>query len=541
MSRDTALIEAREAFAGRAWSTAYERLLSLGVAGLDCEDLGLLASAAYLVGDRSTATEALERSFSEHVRAGRVRPAALDAHWIGYIHNVHGNHAVGGGWVARAMRLLDTEPADVRERAYLRIHEMIRHIFAGEFSTALEHAELISAAGRQWHDSDLVAFGLATRGRLLLHLGRVPEGLRLLDEAMACVSEGDVTPILTGEILCLMIEGCQAISDFRRITEWTRALTAWCETQPDLVPFTGQCAVHRAQVMRAHADYGGALAELDLAYERYAADGYPQATGLAFYERGEVLRLQGDLDGADAAFAAALAHGHDAQPGQARLWLARGRTVAAVAAMRRLLGEAADPVARCQVLPAAVEVFLAAHDLDSARTASAELGDLATGFRCEAVSADAAYAAGTVLLADGQPAEALPRLRQAWRLWTDLGARYEAAQARARIALAFRALGDEDSAVADLVVAGRTFAELGAVAAQREVSQLAERTLPDGLTAREVEVLRLVASGRTNPEIAQTMFLSHKTVQRHLSNIFGKTGVTSRTAAAAYAFEHHLA
>jgi DNA-binding NarL/FixJ family response regulator len=198
-------------------------------------------------------------------------------------------------------------------------------------------------------------------------------------------------------------------------------------------------------------------------------------------------------------------------------------------------------VARAQVLPAAVEVLLAAGDEGAAREASTELASIASGFQCTAVSATAAYAAGRVALASGDPAAAMASLRRAWKGWIDVGCRYEAAWARVRIAVACRELGDEDSALSELAVAGRAFAEIGAAPASAEVERLASRHLPDGLTAREAEVLRLVASGKSNPQIAAALFLSQKTVQRHLSNIFTKTGVTSRTAAAAYAFEHQLA
>jgi DNA-binding NarL/FixJ family response regulator len=541
MGLDAELIEGREAFARRSWRAAYQLLREVGPESLGPDDLDRLATAAYLVSDRDTAVLAFERSFHLHHDAGEVLPAVRDAHWIAYVYNAYGSHAIGGGWVAKAQRLLETQPEDVVERGYVLIHEMMRHIYTGGFAQAIELADHICAIAHRWGDRDLVAFGLAARGRLLFHLGRVQEGLALLDEAMASVAAREVaSPIFTGEIFCSMIEGCQEISDYRRIAEWTGALTGWCDEQPDLVPYTGQCAVHRAQVLRSHGSYPEALAELALAHDRYIADGLPGATGIAAYERGEVLRVQGDYAGAEEAYAAAAAQGHSAQPGLALLWLARGRTAAAVASIRRLLDEARDPVTRSQVLPAAVEVYLAGDEVEAAAASSSELVVTAGEFGCEAVTASAAYAAGLVALAGGDAAGALASFRRAWKGWIDLGARHEAAWARVRIALAYRALRDEDSALSELAVAGRAFAEIGAGPARSEVERLMQRTLPDGLTAREVEVLRLVASGQSNPQIATALFLSQKTVQRHLSNIFTKTGVTSRTAAAAYAYEHRL-
>ena len=283
------------------------------------------------------------------------------------------------------------------------------------------------------------------------------------------------------------------------------------------------------------------LGELDLAQARYEATGLEPAAALARYERGEVLRIRGEHDAATVAYDAAAAHGCDPQPGLALLWLARGRTAAAVRIVRRLVDETRDPVRRSRLLPAAVEIMLAAGEADAARAAADELDAIAAGFGTAELGARAAYARGTVALAEPDPAAALRSLREACAVWLELGARYDAARARARIGLALRALGDEDSAGAELAVAQRTFGELGALPAQREIDRLLGSRFPDGLTGREVEVLRLVAAGHGNQQIAAMLFLSEKTVARHLSNIFGKVGVSTRTAAAAYAFEHGLA
>jgi DNA-binding NarL/FixJ family response regulator len=535
------LVEGREAFARRAWGTAYERLRAVGINDLASDDLGSLAIAAYLIGDHDIATKALERSFHRNLDAGEPLAAVRDAHWLAYVYSANDSPAVGAGWAGRALRLLEPMPEDQVERGYLRFHEMMRHIYAGEFPLALQLAAEIVETGQRWDDGNLTALGLQARGRLLLYAGEVRQGLALLDEAMLRVTSGEVNPILTGQIFCSLIEACQEIGDYRRIRDWVGALTRWCEAQPDLVPFTGQCAVHRAQLLQVQGDYSQALAELALASERFAENGLPPATGLAWYERGEVLRVQGDYVGAESAYEEALAYGHEAQPGLSLLWMARGRAAAALASVRRQLDENDNPVARARVLPAAVEVLLGCDEVEEARGAAAELEEIAERFSCAAVSARAAYTTGLVLLADGAATEALGPLRRAWKTWIDLGARYEAAQARMRMALALRSLGDEDSAASELGVAERTFAEIGAHPAEEEARRLKDRALPDGLTAREVEVLRLVAAGHSNPQIAAALFLSHKTVQRHLSNIFGKTGVTSRTAAAAYAFEHQLA
>jgi tetratricopeptide (TPR) repeat protein len=239
-----------------------------------------------------------------------------------------------------------------------------------------------------------------------------------------------------------MVEGCQQVSDFQRMKAWTRALTQWCRSQPDLVAFTGQSAVHRAQIMRAEGAFRQALEELALAVERYHVGGFDPAEGLALYERGEVLRLLGDGDGAESAYAQASALGCEPQPGLALLWLAKGRTAAAVSAAQRLLWETVGDVPRSRVLPAAVEILLAAQEREAARAAAEELAAIAARFGCQAVRAMAACALGCVRLEEGDPEGALPHLRRAWKSWIDLGARYEAARARTQIGLAFRLHGD---------------------------------------------------------------------------------------------------
>ena len=538
------LVDGRRAYEERAWATAYQRLSALDAGALDDEDCLALGTAAYLAGDREASALGFRESYRRHVEAGSVLPAVRDTFWLGMLYLTTGNITVGSGWVARGERLLHDVDPDVVEHGYLVIHAMYGNIFGGNYAGALEHAVRVTEAGRRCGDVNLVCVGLSSEGRLRITLGQVREGLALLDEAMVGLADPDVSPILAGQSYCSMVEACQEIADYRRMADWTTTLTQWCRLQPELVPFTGQCAVHRAQIMRSQGALPEALEELALALTRYQAEGSTPAAGLAHYERGEVLRVQGDHAGAAAAYEEAAALGRDPQPGLSLLRLAKGNAAAAAAGMHRLLEETKETVHRPAILPAAVEVFLAVDDVDAARAAAEELARVAGLFGGQVLEAAAAFAAGSVSLAAGAgggPADALPHLRHAWKLWIDLGARYEAAWARVRIGLACRALGDEESALSELGVAGRTFAEIGAEPARVEVERLLGRDLPDGLTAREVEVLRLVASGRSNPQIAADLFLSQKTVQRHLSNIFGKTGVTSRTAAAAYAFEHHLA
>jgi DNA-binding CsgD family transcriptional regulator/tetratricopeptide (TPR) repeat protein len=535
------LFRAREAYERREWVSAYRTLSSLGGSDITAADFAALATTASLLGKRNDCVQALQRAYQSNLDQGDALAAVRSALWLATVLFEGGEGAIGGGWMARAQRLLDQVEGDVVERGYLLMVQAFGHIMRGDLGEAAAVAPQVPDYGRRFHDADLLAVGLSFEGRLAMYSGRVAEGLRLLDEAMVGVLAGEVSTLFSGRVYCSAIEACQEVADFGRAGEWTHALTSWCESQPGLVAFTGQCAVHRGQLMRLHGAYAEALAELDLAAARYAAAGGHPAVGLACYERGETLRIRGQYDAADAAYDEAAAHGHAAQPGRVLLWLGQGRVEDAVAASRRLLAEVTDPVHRSGVLTAVVEVLVAAGDVEAAVAAVQELAELAGSFGCSALLAAASGSSARVALARGDAAAALPSARAGLEGWARLEAPYEAARCRALLGRALRLQGDEASAVGDLTEARRTFAELGAAPAEREVAELlGQAEVPRGLSPREVEVLRLVAAGRSNTDIAAELFLSEKTVARHLSNIFTKLDVGSRTAAAAFAYKHQI-
>jgi len=509
------LRRAREAYERREWVSAYRTLSDLNESDLTPGDFAALATTAYLLGQRNDCIQALQRAYQANLDQRDPLSAVRSALWLATVLVEGGEVAIGSGWVARAQRLLGEVEGDVVERGYLLDMQGIGRVMKGEFAEAAALAPQITDYGRRFHDPDLLAAGLSFEGRLTIYSGRVADGLRLLDEAMVGVLAGEVSPIYSGLVYCSAIEACQEVSELGRAGEWTHALTTWCKSQPGIVAFTGQCAVHRGQLMRLHGAYAEALAELERAAARYAA--------------------------ADAAYDDAAAHGHPAQPGRALLWLGQGRLKEASAASRRLLAEVADPVHRSGLLPAVVEVSVAASDVEAAAAAVQELAQLAGSFGCPALLAAADAASAQVALARGDGAAALASAREGLERWARLDAPYEAARCRALLGRALRLLGDEGSAVGDLTAARQTFAGLGAAPAEHEVADLlGQAEAPCGLSPREVEVLRLVAAGRSNPEIAAMLFLSEKTVARHLSNIFTKLDVGSRTAAAAFAYEHRL-
>jgi DNA-binding NarL/FixJ family response regulator len=532
------LLQAREAFDRRDWALAFDSLRS--ASDLGPEDTMTLATAAYLLGDADEAIRAFQAGYQDRIKKADALGAARFAWWLGLILSMRGEMAVAGGWVARAHRLLESEPEDIVERGYLLIHEFFQCLGRGDLARAAETAARVVQIGRRFHEADLIAEGLNCQGRVMIYLGQVPEGLAALDEAMIGISAGEVSPIIAGSVYCSMVEACQELSDFSRAASWTIALTQWCDAQPGLVPFTGQCSLHRGQIMRLRGAYDEALAEFARAQRRYQAEGTTAPAGRALTEQGDVLRVRGKLDEAEAAYRQAAELGHEPQPGLLLVWLARGRTAAAISAIRRLLAEARGPVQRSWLLPAAVQTTVAAELPEEARQYSEEFSGIAAAFGNSALQASAAYAAGTVALASGAMEEALRQARESYRLWSDIGAPYEIARARVLIARALRELDDEDSARSELAVARGSFAEMGAAPATDEIDRLLHRARPGGLTEREVEVLKLVAEGRSNPDIARALVLSQKTVERHLSNIFTKLDVPSRTAAAAYAHDHGL-
>ena len=535
------LHQARETYERREWLAAYRALSDLDDAHLQADDFTALAITAFLLGHRNDCIQALQRAYQAELEEHDTLGAVRAAYWLAITLWQGGEAAIGNGWLARGQRLLEHIEEDVVERGYLLERATFGHIAKGEFAEAAAAAPKVTEYGRRFGDPDLTAMGLHIEGRLTIFSGHVADGLRLLDEAMVWVLAGEVSPVLSGVIYCSCVEACQQISDFGRMGEWTHALTIWCDSQPGLVAFTGQCAVHRGQLMRLHGAFRDAISELEHAAGRYAAAGGNPAVGQAHYERGEALRITGENDAAEAAYTEAASYGHPAQPGRALLWLARGRPDAASAAIHRVVAEVQDPVHRSQLLPTAVDVFVAVGELEEAASLADQLGGFGSAFGCSALQAAGEYARASVALARADAEGALAAARGAADGWARLSAPYEVARCRVLIGRALRRIGDAESAVAELAEARRAFARLGAAPAEHEVAVLlGDARVPGGLSPRELEVLRLVAAGKSNPEIAAALVLSGKTVSRHLSNIFAKLDVGSRTAAAAFAFEHHL-
>ena len=535
------LARARTDYERGDWAAALDTWAGVEQRNLGVDDLRGAAEAAYLVGRRDEAIDRYQRAFVLCEDGGDPAGAVGCAFHLAMIFGTGGEPAMAAGWTSRAQRMLDVLGPDPAEAGYVSFLQMFRALGEGDWGAAAASAQATTEIGRRHGVRDLIALGLVSMGRIEIYAGRAAEGLARLDEAMVAVAAGEVSPEVFGNVYCTAIEGCQEVAAFDRVAEWTSALHAWCLAHPGLVAFTGQCSIHRGQVMRHLGAWRDALDEFARAAERYRLANTLDPIGQAEGERGDVLRLQGEYAAAEAAYERAGERGFDPQPGLALLWLARGSGDAAEAAVRRLVAETGDPVGKCRVLPAAVDVLLASDAVDEARTAAAELDQVASAVGSIAMLAWSAYASGAVELAAGDASGALPYLRKSRQLWTRAECPYEVARVRLLTGRALTDLGDEGSARQELEAARDAFLALGAAPMVDEAARLIEPTrVPGGLTAREVEVVRLVASGRSNPQIAEDLTISEKTVARHLSNIFTKLDVGSRTAAAAYAYKHGL-
>jgi ATP/maltotriose-dependent transcriptional regulator MalT len=542
-SADTELERGRESYARSAWAAAHDSLTHADeLAPLLAEDLELLATSAYMLGREDEWMRVLERAFQRHSEGGERRRAARCAFWIGIQLALRGQMGPATGWLGRAQRLLEGEGECV-EQGYLLMPVVFQHQAEGDFEGASATAAAAAEIGERFGDRDLFALAIHTQGEVLVKGGKVREGLGLLDEAMVAVTEGELSPIATGIVYCSVILVCEEVYELRRAREWTAALTRWCQRQPDLVAFTGRCLVHRAQLLQIEGAWPAALQETERANERFAKSMNQAAAARACYLQGEVRRLRGEFAEAEEAYRRASQLGSEPQPGLALMRLAQGNHDAAAASIRRVVGETTDRLRRASMLPIYAEIMLATGAIEEAQSACRELEEICEECDSDMLRAMLASARGAVELEAGDPAGALVSLRHASRAWQELEAPYEAARARVLVGQACHALGDEEAFILELEAARSCFEELGAVPDVVAVDSLtgAEKTAAHGLTARELEVLRLIATGKSNRDIASALVISEHTVARHVQNIFRKIGVASRTAAGAFAFEHDLA
>ena len=539
------LAQGRASYERRDWADAWTSLSQADAASpLGIDDLVRLAWAATLVGRDEAMLEVFERLYQAHLDAGLELDAARDAFWLGFRLSALGERGRGTAWLARAERLVEKLPEHCAVAGYLLLPKIQQHLMKREFDAAAELAGRAVSIGEKCRERDLLALARNVHGRALLRAGRIAPGLALLDEAMLAVTSGELSPMVTGMIYCNVIAGCQQIHAVERSREWTDALTDWCDAQPQLIKFTAACLALRAEILQFSGDWTAAAveAERSTAYSE-ASPGARDAAANGHYQIGEIHRLRGEYDAADAAYLRASGLGREPQPGLALLRVAQGQRDAALASIRRVVGAATEPLQKISLLHPYVEILIGARAFDEAETACAELEELAGLFGTAVLLASASHARGLCLLARGRHAEAMNALSKAFSAWRELNAPFLSARVRVQLARACTALGDHDTARLEQQAARAIFETLGARPALAELPDADVAAGADarhGLTARELEVLNLVATGKTNKLIARELDLSEKTVDRHVSNIFSKLDLASRSAATAYAYQHGL-
>lgn len=543
------LLRGRACYERREWEDAFVALAAADRrAPLGADDLHRLAWAAGLAAHDEEMLAAQERVYHARIEADEGLAAARAAFWLGFRLLARGEASRASGWLSRSQRLVDLHAQECVEQGYLLLPAAQRHLGLGEVAAAHDCGARAAAIGERFDEADLVAFGRNLQGRALLAQGRLDSGLALLDEALLAATAGELSPVVTGIVYCSAIASCQRIFAFDRVREWTQSLAEWCQANPQLGLFTGHCLVHRAEVMQMSGSWVEAAQEAGRAVQRCVGDIERDAAGRAHYQQAEIARLRGEVEQAEAIYRDAGRLGFDPQPGLALLRLTQGEGNAAASSIRRVIGATRDPLARTRLLPAYVEIMLAVGELEQARTASQELAQTAATFSTEVLAAIADHAHGSVQLADGNPQGVLAPARRAFRTWQQLGAPYLAARLRVLLARACLALGDVEAARMEIACAREVFERLGAAPDLAAISALdgsgaagaTARRRGHGLTERELQVLRLIAKGCTNKTIARELSLSEKTIDRHVSNIFAKTAVSSRAAATAFAYERQL-
>lgn len=525
------------------WTETYTELLKADRDGaLRPEDLEKLATSAYLTGRDEECLTALERAHQGYMTRKRINEAVRCTFWLAIIHFNRGDKAQGSGWIKRGNSLLDKNNFDCPEQGLLLIPVALGALSQGDTRNALELFEKAVSIGEQYNDVDLKAIGCLGSGQAMVVQGDIKKGINILDEAMIMAKAEDIHLIAKGIIYCAGISVCRKVWDLKRAQEWTLALSRWCNSHADLVPFRGQCLVRRAEIMQLFGEWPKAMEEAEHACKRFQTS-VPPATGEAYYRQGELHRLLGAFMQAENCYREAAKWGKTPQPGLALLRLTQGQLDAAKTSIVNTLREAKDTKVRVEHLPAMVRIMIAANHTEEGRTAAEELSQIADHFDVPYLYAMSSYALGNVFFAEGDLIEASRNVQKALDGWNTFNLPYEIARARELKGLIYREMGDKDSSDMDLAAAKWTFEQLNAAPDLDRVTRLLNMKLNHnnhGLTLRELQVLRRVASGKTNKSVAGELFISERTVDRHVSNIFNKLGVSSRVEASTYALKNKM-
>jgi tetratricopeptide (TPR) repeat protein len=428
----------RDALARHDWREAFELLSRADSEGsLAGADLEALALAAFFAARGGVDVDVKERAFKVYQAEGNDLRAAYLAIDLARGYGYAGKPSIASAWTRRAERLLEGD-GETYVHGYLALVRSEAASMAGDVESALALAERATEIGNRGTDLDLKAFALSNLGALKIAAGATQDGFALMEEASISAVSGELSPFTSGVTACRMISTCRDLTDYRRASEWIEATERYCERQA-VSGFPGICRIHRAEVAAVGGAWERAEQELERATTELAGfNAPPQADG--YYAIGDIRRLKGDFEGAEAALREAHAGGRSPQPALALIRLAQGKVGAAAAAINAAVAEQTrDQWARARLLPAQVEIAIAAGDVARARAAADDLTGVVVGYPSPALEAGRGVALARVLLAEGDAAGAVPALRAAVRGWREVGAPYEVARARAVLARALRA------------------------------------------------------------------------------------------------------
>ena len=527
------------------WKETYQRLSKADKEKhLETGDLENLGLAAYMIGLDEESYRFLEDAHANYLAMKNIEQAARCAFWLGLMYMNMGEMGHSSGWMARGERLLaDFDNKDVSEKGLFLIPTALGALHSGEVDKALETFEIAISIGEEYKDVDLISLARLGQGQVLIQKGDVSKGVKLLDEVMVSLDVEEVYPIVVGIVYCAVIETCRKIWDLQRAREWTTALKRWCDAQPEIVPFRGQCLVRRAEILQLHGDWKGALEQSNEACDLLSRPPGEPAAGEAFYRKAELCRIQGDFTTAEACYQEATRLGRSPQPGLSLLRLTQGQLGAAVTSIRNALKESKDNKRLAELLPGAIEILVTGNYIEEAKQAMEKLNDIAKRFDSLYLQATSIHYMGVVFLAKGNYQFALDQLQKALKIWNWLNLPYQTALSRELKGLVYRKLNDQDNGDAEFLAAQWSFEQLKATPDLHRVNLLMDKKKkPEahGLTLRELQVLKLLASGKSNRFIGDELFISERTVDRHVSNIYQKLRVSTRVEAAAFALQHNL-
>jgi DNA-binding CsgD family transcriptional regulator len=521
------------------WRGIHDDLIRRDLSSLSAGELDQLAESLFWLDRPDDSIAVLGKAFQAHVVSGDHAGAAMAAWQLFYDHALVGEMALANGWLERARRHAK-EVEGSAAVGFLAVAEADHAGWAGELDEAVVHAARAVEVGQATGDADLLAMALQAKGRALVACCRLEEGYSALDEAMVAVVNGELAPLFTGWVYCNALSTCHDLADLARAVQWSEAAMRWCDELPDGRLYPGICRLHVVELATLRGTWETAAALAQQACDELSSHD-PRYAGEAHYLIGELHRMAGDLDLAEESFTRAHQLGRVPQPGLGRVRIAQGRLDAALSGLRLALDPApAAPIRRIELLAALADAHIAAGDIDAASEAAEGMAAVAQNGSSDYLEALALTTEAQVLVARGEGAAACRCAGEATKRLQALGLPYALARARVVRGVAAQLIDERDTAQLELNAARERFSDLGAEPEERQAAALLGHSAPSPLSTREVEVLRLVARGDTNKAIAAELFVSEHTVARHLSNIYTKLGVESRSAATAFAYENAL-